>query len=154
MRAVFGISRDIKITEEVLKTAARRYEYPNTALPALLNRDKTIQITEPVLEVAMKYYGAMEMLLSRHLKSQITELVVKSDGYMTSSGEVVELILSRDDSIRITQTVVEAAEPITQEYSLIKLLVDRGSDDIKIMEEILKVVAQKLFVFIMPLLLD
>jgi hypothetical protein len=72
---------------------------------------------------------------------------------MMSSGEMVELILSRDESIRITQRALEAAVPITQEYSLLKLLLDRGGDDIKITEEILKVVAQKSFVFIMQLLL-
>lgn len=64
-----------------------------------------------------------EMLLSGHLKFQVTkdilELVVKSDGYMMSSGDMVELILSRDDSIRITQGVFKAAVPITQQYSLI-----------------------------------
>ena len=44
MRAVFGSSRYSKITEEVLKTAVRRYGHSNTALLGLLNRDRSEEL--------------------------------------------------------------------------------------------------------------
>ena len=125
---VHAITKRIRVTDEVVKTAARNLFDGNKVMEVLLEkRGDEIQITPEAIKSAA------------------------SEGHP----EVMELLLEkRGDEIQITPEVVEAAaSQIFHSRDMIKLLLDKRGDEIQITPEVVKVAARTK-IGMMELLLD
>jgi D-tyrosyl-tRNA(Tyr) deacylase len=119
-----GQEDDVKITEEVVKTAAE------------------------------KSPGFMKLLLDRRGDDvKITKEVVKAAAANWSEKVMMLLLDRRGDDVKITEEVVKAAAKNWSE-KVMMLLLDRRGDDVKITEEVVKAAAENPSQGVMMLLLD
>lgn len=137
-------SNDVKITEEVVKTAAGRG--PEMMRLLLDQRGAEIKITEEVIVAAASnhnIYTTMVMLLDqRGAEIKITErvLVAVARDPLWANSTMRLLLDQRDAEFKITEEVVKVAAA-SRSTELLPMLLDHRGAEFKITEEVLVAVA-------------
>ncbi|ORY58533.1 uncharacterized protein BCR38DRAFT_489446 [Pseudomassariella vexata] len=143
-------SKEVKITEDVVKAAAGNYRSGKEVMALLLEkRGDQVQITEDVVKAAArnmengKEFMAL-LLEKRGDQVQITEDVVKAAaGNYWSGKEVMALLLEkRGDQVQITEDVVKAAAGNRGNgKEVMALLLEKRGDQVQITEDVVKAAA-------------
>jgi hypothetical protein len=141
---------EIKITEEVVKAAARNERSGKEVMSLLLEqRGDEIKITEEVVRAAARNGRSGKEVINLLLEQRgdeikITEEVVEAAAENYESGkEVISLLLEqRGDEIKITEEVVKAVAGNGRSgKKVMSLLLEQRGDEIKITEEVVKAAA-------------
>ncbi|KAF2235084.1 hypothetical protein EV356DRAFT_135445 [Viridothelium virens] len=138
----------IKITEEVVKVAARNYSSGKEVMMLLLDRrGNDVQITEEVVKAATGNYGCgkevITLLLDRRGNDvQTTKIITKvALGKHKSAKDLMTLLLNRqEDNIQITEEILTS---IVRRFDkeVMTLLLDRRGDDVQISEKVINAAA-------------
>ncbi|KAK3346892.1 heterokaryon incompatibility protein-domain-containing protein [Lasiosphaeria hispida] len=152
---------EVKITEEVVKAAARNGSSGKEVMTLLLDQHGIeITVTPKLVETLARSFNMsiMKRLLNQcGTEVKITEEVVKAAAGNGSSGkEVMTLLLDqRGTEVKITEEVVKAAAGNgSSGKEVMKLLLDQRGTEVKITEEVVKAAAGNQSKEVMTLLLD
>jgi len=139
--------QEVKITEEVVKTAAGNWASGEAVMRLLLEqRGEEVKITEDVVRAAagneVISEEVMRLLLEqRGEEVKITEEVVKAVTRNAFGEEVMRLLLKqRGEEVKITEEVVKAAAGNEESgEAVMRLLLEQRGEEVKITEEVVKV---------------